>query len=61
MKKLAILLAMSLLGAGSARAISLTMGNPGTATAQGDTTFGGPATLVDMNNPATATGSITTV
>ena len=61
MKKLAILLAMTLLGAGSARAISLTMGNAGTATAQGDTTFGGAATLVDLNHPATATGSITTV
>lgn len=60
MKKWTVLSAMLLLFAGRARAISLTMGNPGTATAQGDTTYGG-GTLVDMNHPATATGSITTV
>jgi hypothetical protein len=60
MKKFMILTAAIFACAARVGAISLTMGNAGTATSQGDTTFGG-GTLVDMNAPANATGSITTV
>jgi hypothetical protein len=59
MKKLAILAVMMLSLAARARAISLTMGNPGFANS-GDTSFG-EGTLVDLNNPATATGTLTQV
>jgi hypothetical protein len=41
-----------------AGAVDLTMGNSGIASSGGDTTYG-TGTLIDLNNPASATGTIT--
>jgi len=60
MKTVSVLTAAILLFAGSAFAVSLAMGNPGIAGSGGDTGLGA-GTYVDLNNPATATGTVTTI
>lgn len=63
MRKILSLAIVSIVIAGVARlagAVSLTMGNPGTAASGGDTIFLG-GTIVDLNHPATATGALTSV